>query len=136
MNLLGLIKDKWVQCSFANTSIQDQQVEKEWNKQNISQGASTIKDMLHGFKYIIELDHLKVYSEHHGMHGWLVPAAFREEFFYPHRELGDHTVITMMRGSYTNNAKIFEHNEFGDKDAVFAGTNNENDALLLALRYK
>ena len=133
--MMDLLRDKWLQSSWAPVNLRNHHAEVQWNNANLNKAASNIRDIFCGIKHIIEVDHLKIYAEHHGMHGWLLPKSFRDQYCFPNRDLGDHAVVHLMRGMHTGDEKIFEVNEFGG-DAVFVGTNNEEDAIMIALKYK
>jgi len=124
-----------LQSSYAGHHEGQRLVEQAWNEINIDSQADSISEIFHGMKHIIEVDHHKIYAEHHQSHGWLVPEDFRSEYFYPNRELGDHAIVTLIRGDYSSDEYIFTRNEFGG-DAVYVATNNADDALMIALKYK
>jgi len=132
--MLEMLRNKWIQTSQTGLHFGHNQDEQAWNKENINATASSVKEILFGMKHIIEVDYEKVY-EKWDVQGWIVLEEFQTEYFYPNRELGDHAVIHLMRGDFSSDEYIFTKNEFGG-DAVFVGTNNDDDALMIALKYK
>jgi len=129
-----MLRSKWIQSSQTALHFGGDQKEQLWNKKNIKPTGDTIKEIFFGMKHIIEVDHKKVY-EKWDVQGWLVSEEFKEMYFYPNRELGDHAVVHLLRGDFSSDEYIFTKNEFGG-DAVFVGTNNDADALMIALAYK
>ena len=107
----------------------------EWFHNNVNNSADNIHDMLFAFKYIVEVDHNKLFSEFSGMFGWKISDEFKDQYGYPARKLSESAVVHTMRGDYTNSHAIVERNEFG-VDAVFVGTNSKEDATWIALKFK
>lgn len=124
----------WMSSPFVSDVAARHYHQREWNKENMHPSTTSLKDILHGFKYIVEVDHNKIYDMDEGPHGDILPQKFRRAYCYPYRELGDHVHIMIIRGMYTNDENIFERNEFG-LDACFVGTNNPFDATVIALKY-
>lgn len=112
----------------------EKQFEK-WYGEHVSRSSNNIRGIFFGFKYIVEVDHHKVYDEFHGFFGWHRNPEFEEKYCYPHRALGDNCLLTTVRGEHTNDETIFVLNEFGG-DSVFVGTNSREDALMIALKFK
>ena len=124
--------DKWLHSSLEGLGDHHQELERKWNDKHIWTAAPDIKRMLHGFKYIIEVDWMKL-LEGNKKFGWIPSKEFRDKYYYPNRELGDHVVVIHERGEFVEEG-IFEFNEFGG-DACFVATNNDFDALMIALKY-
>ena len=132
-NLMGV--DKWLQSSWdAAHGLALRNREEEWNNNHIWKSAPDIKSMFYGFEYIVELDWIKV-LEPNKVSGWQPKEDVCKQFCFPFRELGDHTVFYNARGTY-NEHTIFEFNEIGGGDTLFAATNNAEDATFLVLKYK
>ena len=112
-------------------------IQADWNKEHIDRHAGNVKDALFGFDHIIEVSWRKIftadYQHTHTNPPWKLVDEFVNEYTYPFRELGEHCVIVEMRGVY-DKRKIFVRNEFGG-DNVYIGTNNEADAVMIALKY-
>ena len=135
MRMIGQpLFDRSLQCTFAKLNQHHQHVEKEWNTKNIWKAAPDVKSMFHSMKHIIEVDWMKV-LEPNPSHGWVPNKEFRDTFYYPNKELGDHALVHFARGNYLDDGHIFEFNEFGG-DACFVATNSDEDATFIAIRYK
>ena len=129
------IDELWLNSKFADPIRAQRYKEAKWNEENLRLHAGCIKDIFHGYKHIVEVNYSKVFENYREMNGTRVYESFQVQFKYPHRELGDHTHLMLMRGRYTHDDDIFARDEFGI-DALFAGTNNDYDAMMLALKYK
>ena len=110
----------------------EETIRHEWYNAHVNPTAATIKTILFGFKYIIELDYDKVYNDL-GITLEYQPGV--QSFLYPARENEDCTVLYHVRGIWMHGGIEFQDNAFGDTDALFAGTNNKEDAIMLALKY-
>ena len=112
-------------------------LERDVIDEHVDLNAQSIKRALFGCKYIIEVDWKKVFYRApvtgKRLWSWDVIPAFQEQFMHPHCKVGEHAVIVEMRG-LENTDEIFVRNEFGG-DAVFVGTNNEANAVIIALKY-
>lgn len=102
-----------------------------WHNENINQCAFTIGERFSKFKHIIEVDPNKILIFHMLTE---VDSEFKQ-YQFPNRKIEDHAVLCDVRGVYTHDEKIFQFNEFG-KDHVFVATNNDEDAIMIALKYK
>lgn len=100
---------------------------------NIYPGASTIRTKLNGFKHIIPVSWDKIYVY---TIAWEPVDDFYNKYNFRFREIGDHAMVVNMRGEFTNNVDIFEMNELFGGDQAFVGTNNDYDAVMIALKYK
>ena len=109
----------------------------EWNTDHIDRNAGNVREALFGFDHIIEVHWRNIFEAdyaHHNEHPpWRVRKEFKEQYTFPFRELGEHSVVLEMRGLH-DERNIFVRNEFGG-DGVFIGTNNEADAMMIALKY-
>jgi len=112
-------------------------LQSEWDAEHVDRNAGNVREALFGFDYIIEVRWRNIFVadyEHDAIHPpWRVRKEFKEEYTYPFRELGEHSVILEMRGLY-DERNIFVRNEFGT-DGVFVGTNNKIDAMMITLTY-
>ena len=127
--------DWWMNVAATDMRKRQRQALTDWNKENISPNAANVKDILFGFKYVVEVDYYKIFETYRNMNGTRVYDSFQEQFCYPNKELGDHSHLILLRGMHTNDEHVFERDEFGG-DSVFVGTNNEHDAMIFALKYK
>lgn len=110
-----------------------QMIEADWYKTHTWPAAPNIRQMLHGFKHILEIDPHKLEPQYrNGI--WMPSDEFIEQFYFPYRNLGDHVILKFVRGVGTKDDRIFEFNELGF-DVWFVATNNDVDATFLALKY-
>jgi len=109
---------------------------REWNKTHINTLANNISDYYYGFEYIVEVNPWKVLNDHPIL-GYSLKPEIREQYCYPIRKLGDHMVYDLARGGrfMEKAGTTFEFNDFG-YDTVFIATNNKDDAIIIALKYK
>ena len=131
MRILKRIHQKW----FESEKEKLHRIETEWNKTHINERADTVRDMFPTFKHIIRLDGRKIAPVRAGLVYEYPIKEFKEMFMFPNKELGDHTVIRILRGVDTDDDRIFELNELGGYDYAFAATNNDEDASFIVLRY-
>jgi len=130
--ILENLKDKYLTWKTGRT-YHEREIDK-WNAENLWLHAPNIKTVFYNYKHIIEVDWHKVFGDC-PMMGWYVDKTFRDTYCYPARELGDHTTIKSGRGLY-DETSIFEFNEICGGDRVYIGTNNDDDAIMIALKYK
>lgn len=103
---------------------------REWHEITVYMRASTVNQKYQKFKYVFELNTATIFTQHYPF--TLVGELY--EMTYPHRSLGDNLVWSVERGIHANSD--FYLNDIGGGDSVFAATNNENDALIIALKYQ
>lgn len=127
-------KSKWFGLTTSKKPLMVAQA--EWDVLNVDRNAGNVRDALRGCKFIIEVDWKKIFLKDSGPdtpYSWNLRTEFREQYTFPFRDLGDHSVVIEMRGLPDKN-QIFVTNAFG-YDHVFVGTNNEHDATMIGLRY-
>lgn len=128
-----ILIDLWMRSPFASKQKARLYHEKKWNEKNFRRYASNVRDIFCGAQYIIESDYRKIFENPHTP-GVRMYDNFRKEYCYPHRKLGEHTQMVLLRGVHTNDDRIFERNDFGE-ETLFLGTNSERDAVILQLKY-
>lgn len=104
-----------------------------WYEVNVVRRAGTIENMFMHFKHIIEVDPEKFF-DHSGPFAW-VPNVEANQYFWPQRELHNNAVWRferVIRDQYNGHRHI---NDFYGEDRVFVATNNDKDAIMIALRY-
>lgn len=110
--------------------------EREWRKweaENIVHHAHTIENMFMNFKYILPVS-TDIFDLSEPF-GWYPKKEFRE-YLYPARVLGDNAVYYFARGYRDQWDGKFHLNDLRhERDQVFVATNNEQDALMIALRW-
>ena len=129
--MIEYIKDKYLTWRTG----QDKQTRTwlKWEEENIVHRARTIENMFMHFKYIIPVT-IQIFN-HAEPFGWHPTKEFRE-YMYPNRELGDNTVYYFARGTRNQwDGRFHLDGCFGERDQVFVATNNERDAIMIALKY-
>jgi hypothetical protein len=129
--LIAQWKEKYLTWKTGQT--QSERAWDQWKIATINHNASTVQDYYTNFKYILELDYKKVYKED-APHGWIATDEFTE-YMYPNRPMGDNTIVKWFRGEWNQWDDRYWFSELGGEDAVFAATNNEQDAIMIALKF-
>lgn len=105
----------------------------KWQGGHIVERATTIENMFMHFKHIIPVS-TKIYDLSYPF-GW-VPCEDFKQYLYPARVLGDNTVYYFARGYRDQWDGKFHLNDMrAEQDQVFVATNNERDAIMIALKY-
>jgi hypothetical protein len=104
-----------------------------WYEQTVNFRAFRIKDMFEKFEYILEVNPDKFFQP--DPFAW-VPTEDAKQYLYPARQLGQNAVWRFERVTQsTNAAEGWIVDGFGGEDKVFVATNNERDAVIIALRW-
>lgn len=105
-----------------------------WRAKNICYRAGTAKNYFRGMKYILTLDYYKAYSNTNTPYGFhhLDPELL--EYTVHGKPIGEHTEVIIFRGEFDQLGHQFHIHDFG-VDYVFAATNVEEDALMIALKW-
>lgn len=112
---------------------QEQRIWYAWRDANINHRADTVENMFDKFDHIIEVDHNKWFG-YDGIHTYVEPHA--QEYLWPQRDLGNNAVYIYARGYRDQWDGRFHLNDFRhEADRVFVATNNDIDAVMIALRY-
>jgi hypothetical protein len=128
--MIELIKDKWLTW---RTGKDKQQREWEaWYEINVIYGASTIPNMFRNFKHIIVVNPDKFFQ--FDPFAW-VPCEDAKQYLHPQRELGNNAVWRFERVIWDQWDQSWHINSLGDEDKVFVATNNDADAIMIALKY-
>ena len=128
--MIEYIKDKFLTW---HTGLTKQQRDwRKWERENIVSGANTIENMFMHFKYILPVS-TNIFDLHEPF-GW-TPCTDFKQYLYPTRELGNNTVFYFARGERNRWDGRFHFNELYGGDQVFVATNNEVDAMMIALKY-
>ena len=106
---------------------------RKWFNENVVHGAGTIENMFMNFKYIIPVStNIFCFDE---PFGW-TPSKDFKQYMYPSRALGDCTVYYFARGFRDQWDGRFHINDLRhEQDQLFVATNNDNDAVMIALKY-
>jgi hypothetical protein len=131
MTIKDYIVDKWLTWR-TGLSKQDR-AWKQWHDENIVYRADTIENMFMNFKHIIPVT-TDIFNMREPF-GWVPSRAFKQ-YMYPNRELGDNAVYYFARGFRDQWDGRFHLNDLRhEQDQVFVATNNDRDALMIALKY-
>lgn len=103
-----------------------------WYEVNVIYGASTIPNMFRNFKHVIVVDPNKFFQ--FDPFAW-VPCEDAKQYLHPQRELGNNAVWRFERVTWDQWSEHWSINGLGDEDKVFVATNNEQDAMMIALKY-
>jgi len=131
MRITEYIKDKYLTW-YTGLTTQERNWLK-WEKENIVYGSSTIENMFMNFKYIVPVS-TNIFDLHEPF-GWVICEDFKQ-YMYPTRELGNNTVFYFARGYRDQWDGRFHFSDLrSEQDQVFVATNNEADAMMIALKY-
>lgn len=130
MVMIEYIKDRWLTWRTGLTK--QERIYKKWQAETIVYRAHTIENMFMNFKYIIPVS--TDIFDHGEPFGW-VPNNHFKQYLYPARELGDNAVYTFARGERNKWDGRFHLNDCFGGDQVFVATNNEQDAIMITLKY-
>ena len=106
----------------------------KWSEETIVRSAYTIEDMFVNFKYILPVT-VDIF-DHDEPFGWVTNEDF-EQYRYPNRELGNNTEYFFARGYRDPQDGKFYLSELlgSNHDQVFVATNNDSDAVMIALQW-
>lgn len=129
--MIEWIKDKWLTWRTGQTK--EIRTWRKWEEENIVFHATTIENMFMNFKYILPVSNKIFYDT--DLFGWVPTDDFRQ-YLYPNRELGDCAVYFYARGYRDPWDGRFHLNDIRhEQDQVFVATNNERDAVMIALKF-
>lgn len=130
MEIVEHIKDKWV--TWRTGKDKAQRDWEAWYEVNVVYRASTIENMFMNFKHIIEVSPDKFFQFDPFAY---VPCEDAKQYLWPQRELGNNAVWRFERVIKDQWDQRWHVNELGGEDRVFVATNNERDAMMIALKY-
>jgi hypothetical protein len=123
--------DKWLTWRTGNDkSTREWQA---WYESNVNYRASDITDMFKNFKHVIEVD-LDKFVNHSEPFTW-VPNNDAKQYFWPARPLGENAVWRFERVSWNEWDHRWHINGIFGEDRIFVATNNDRDAILIAMKY-
>lgn len=100
-----------------------------WYEVNVVYRANTIENMFMNFKHIIEVS-----PDKFDPFAW-VPCEDAKQYLHPQRELGNNAVWRFERVRKDQWDNRWHIDELGGGDHVFVATNNDRDAIMIALKY-
>ena len=125
------IVDKWL--TWHTGMDKQERLWEKWKQENIVVRASTIENMFMHFKHIIPVS--TTIFDFDEPFGWVLCKDFKQ-YVYPTRELGNNAVYYFARGYRDQWDGQFHLNDMrAEIDQVFVATNNDNDAIMIALKY-
>lgn len=131
MTLWEKLKDRWLTWRTGKDA--EQRAWDAWCDVNVCRRAHTVENYYYKFKHIIEVDPAKVFDTTCPF-GWTYIKDF-QQFAYPNRELGNNTLCEWFRCIKDEYDGQWHINEIGGGDHLFAATNNDKDAIMIALKY-
>ncbi len=133
--LLTALKERIVDWYLTKRTGKDKSTREweAWYNENVVWRADTIPNMFKNFEHVIEVDWRKFITDG-GMGCW-VPVESARQYFWPQRELGSNCVWRMERVIWDKWDRCWHINGLGDEDKIFVATNDERDAMMIALKY-
>ncbi len=131
MDLIEKLKDKYI--TWRTGKSKEQREWEAWYEKNVVYRASTIPNMFMHFKHVIIVDPDKFFDLCEPFA--YVPNKDAKQYFWPQRELGNNAVWRFERVIWDQWMQEWHINGMGDRDKVFVATNNERDAMVIALKY-
>lgn len=130
MKIIDNLKDRWITWRTGKT--RNRREWEAWRDSTVAWRAETIQGMFKNFRHVIEVDPEKFLVD--DAISW-VPTPAARQYFWPVRELTDACVWTTQRVFWDTWTNSWYINEIAGEDRVFVATNNEEDAVMIALRW-
>lgn len=131
MEIVEYIKDKYLTWKTGKDRAEREWI--MWYDLNVNWRASDITDMFKNFKHVIIVDVHK-FTNPHEPFAW-VPCDDAKQYFWPERPLGNNAVWRFERVEWNEWDKRWHLNSLGGQDLIFVATNNDRDAMMIALKY-
>ena len=128
--MFDYIKDRWLTWR-TGLKKQDREFSK-WVEETVVQNAPTIENMFMNFKFILPVS-TQIF-DHNEPFGWVPNKEFKQ-YMYPNREVSDSAIYYFARGYKDQWDGKFHFCDMRGSDQVFVATNNERDAIMIALRW-
>lgn len=128
-DLLDYIKDWWLTWRTGKNKS-----EREWDawyNENINWLSPRVSSMFEKFKHVIEVDKDKFFQ--FDPFAW-VPCEDAKQYFWPARKLGTNAVWRIEQ-VIPYGSDDYYINGIGGESKVFVVTNNDRDAMMIALKY-
>ena len=133
---MGMKLVEWATDKYLTWKTGKNKAQREWEawyEVNVVYRAHTIDNMFMHFKHVIEVS-VDKFMDHSEPFGW-VPCEDALQYFWPRRELGCNAVWRFERVRRDRWDNCWHIDEMGGEDRVFVGTNSDEDALMLSLKY-
>lgn len=129
MNIKERVKDKYL--TWKTGKPKDLRDYELWYFNNVNLRSAYIHQLFENFKYIIKVDPDKFlnFSEPFG----LIPCSEAKQYFWPQKSINNCAVWRCER--VMKDSSGWWRNDIGYEDAIFVATNNEKDAVLIALKW-
>ncbi len=129
--MIEYIKDKWL--TWHTGLDKTTRNHRKWYEETVIQSAGTIENMFMNFKHIVPVStNIFDFDE---PFGWC-PCKDFKQYLYPNRQLGDCSVYYFARGYRDQWDGRFHLNDIRhEQDQLFVATNNDRDAIMIALKY-
>lgn len=129
--MIEYIKDRWL--TWRTGLSKQERIWRKWNQETIVHNARTIENMFMNFKHIIPVS-TDIFCLEEPF-GWYPNEDFKQ-YLYPNRQLGDNSVFYFARGYRDQWDGHFHLSDMmSEQDQVFVATNNDRDAMMIALKY-
>ena len=130
-SLLTYVSDKWLTWRTGYTRAEREYI--KWNDETVVHRAHTIENRFMSFKHIIEVDYAKWFdlAEPFGY----VPCHRAKSYMWPTRQLGNNAVYYHARGYRDRWDNKFHFEDMFGGDSLFVATNNDRDAIMIALTF-
>jgi hypothetical protein len=125
------IVDRWLTWRTGKHKAEREWI--QWYEENVVYRASTIPNMFMHFKHVIIVSPNKFFNLCEPFA--YVPCEDARQYFWPQRELGENAVWRFERVMWNQWTEEWDINGMGDRDKVFVATNNDADAIMIALKY-
>ena len=130
MRLKDWIVDRWL--TWRTGKPKAERDWEAWYEVNVVYRAGTIPNMFMHFKHVIEVDSDKFMVE--DPFTW-APCEDAQQYFWPARELGNNAVWRFERVMWNQWQQCWDITGMGNEDKVFVATNNDEDAIMISLKY-
>ena len=131
MMLLEYLKDRYL--TWRTGKDRGQREWEAWYDINVVWRANTIENMFMNFKHIIPVNTDR-FVDHQEPFSW-VPNKDAKQYFWPQRKLGENAVWRFERVRKDQWDGRWHLDEMGGEDRIFVATNNEQDAIMIAMKY-
>ena len=131
MVMIEWIKDRWLTWRTGKDKATREW--EAWYEENVVYRASTIPNMFQNFKHVIIVSPNKFFDLCEPF--VYVPCEDARQYFWPQRPVTNTCVWRFERVMWNQWTQEWDINGMGDRDKVFVATNNDKDAMMIALKY-
>lgn len=104
-----------------------------WYETNVVYRAGTVSNMFMHFKHVIVVSPNTFFDLREPFA--YVPCEDARQYFWPQRPVTETCVWRFERVMWNQWTEEWDINGMGDRDKVFVATNNDADAIMIALKY-